>query len=149
MTPALHESSAGFSLLDTLVAMVALSVAVTVAQPYLAQAMGRSAATRASDEVVEVFAEARQLAIGRARPVPVVVDERNRSVSIEGGSWRKLPVGIALAGPKPDRDGRAMLIFNPDGSSGGGQLVVSARDRAVSLLLDESGQIRRIEAGAR
>lgn len=145
MTTIANTSEAGFSRLGTLVALAVLGLAATLAQPFLAQAMAGTDATRASDEIVEVLGEARRLAIGRARPVPVVVDEHNRSVSVEGGSWRKLPAGTALAGPAPDRDGRAMLVFNPDGSSSGGQVVVSARGSAVSLLLDaDSGRVRRM-----
>lgn len=144
------NAQAGFSLQDSLVVLVALAVGATLTQPYWTQGIARYDASRASDDIVEILAEARHLAIGRAQAVPVVVDERNRSVSVEGGSWRKLPTGVALAGPKPDRDGRAVLVFNPDGSSDGGQLVVASRSSAVSLLLDaQSGGVRRFEAGER
>ena len=79
----------------------------------------------------------------------MLVDERNRTVAVEGGRWRKLPEGISLAGPAPGRDGQAVVVFNPDGSSGGGQLVVAVGGRAVSLVVDaDTGRVRRIDAKA-
>lgn len=130
-----------------LAVLAAVSAAATFGPSYVAQAMARHAAMGASDQVVAALAEGRRLAIGRARPVEVVLDERNRSVVVEGGSWRKLPAGIAMAGPKPDPNGRATLRFNPDGSTDSAQVVVSGRGRAVALLLDQGGGVRRIEAG--
>lgn len=140
-------AEAGFSLLHALILLAGLGLVATIGQPFIVQAMARHEALRASDEVAAALGEARRLALGRTRAVRVVLDERNRSVSVEGGTWRKLPSGIALAGPKPDRDGRVVLLFHPDGSSDGGQVVIAGRDRAVSVLLDSSGAVRRIEAG--
>jgi general secretion pathway protein H len=102
----------------------------------------------ASDDVVAAMKEARALARARNQAVQVVVDEQLRSVSVEGGHWRKLPDGVTLAGPKPDRSGRGIITFWPDGSSSGGQVVVSWRDRAVSVVIEvEDGYPRRVPAG--
>lgn len=144
------SDESGFSLVGALVSLAVLGLAFIVAPPYLAQARSQYDTQRASDEVMDILAEARRLAMAQTRPVRVIVDSHNRSVSVEGGSWRKLPAGIALAGPAPGRDGRAVVMFHPDGSSNGGQLVVSMPGRAVSLLVDKAdGRIRRIEAGGR
>lgn len=137
----------GFSVVGALVGLAVLGLAFIVAPPYLAQARSQYDTQRASDEVIDMLTEARGLAVARTRPVRVMIDARNRSVAVEGGSWRKLPAGIALAGPAPGRDGQAVVMFHPDGSSDGGQLVVSMPGRAVSLLVDRiDGRIRRIEA---
>lgn len=102
----------------------------------------------AEDDVAAALREARALALARGQPVRVQVDERLRSIWVEGGRWRRLPDGVSLAGPPADRDGRGMIVFAPDGSSSGGQIVVSWRDRAVSLLVDgASGRVRRVRAG--
>lgn len=91
---------------------------------------------------MEALNEGRALAVGRARMVRVVVDESLRSISVEGGRWRKLPAGIALAGPR-----QGAIVFGPDGSSTGGQVVVSQNSRAVLVLVDQpTGRVRRIEA---
>jgi Tfp pilus assembly protein FimT len=144
------SDQSGFSLVGALVSLAILGLAFIVAPPYLAQARSQYDTQRASDDVGAILAEARNLAVARTQSVRVMVDERNRSISVEGGSWRKLPAGIALAGPPPGRDGQAVVMFRPDGSSEGGQLVVSMPGRAVSLLIDKAdGRIRRIEAGGR
>lgn len=101
----------------------------------------------AEDNVVAALREARALALARGRPVRVVVDEQMRSVWVEGGHWRKLPDGVSLAGPRADRDGQGVIVFAADGSSDGGQIVVSWRGRAVSVLVDGgSGRVRRVRA---
>lgn len=149
MNADVDSDQSGFSLVGPL-AVLALVGLVFASSPFVAQAWGLYDTRRASDEVADSLAEARRLAILRASPVVVDVDARLRSVSVEGGSWRKLPAGIALSGPAPGRDGRARVTFHPDGSSDGGQVVVSVPGRAVSLLVDKvDGKVRRIEAGTR
>lgn len=101
----------------------------------------------AEDSVVAALREARALALTRGHPVRVLVDETMRSISVEGGHWRKLPDGVSLAGPKADRDGQGVIVFGADGSASGGQVVLSWRGRAVSVLVDgDSGRVRRVRA---
>lgn len=108
----------------------------------------RLKAGAAEEDVAAALREARALAVSRGRPVQVRVDERLRSVWVEGGHWRRLPEGVSLAGPPAGRDGQGVIVFVPDGSSSGGQIVLSWRDRAVSLLVDgPSGTVRRVRAG--
>lgn len=101
----------------------------------------------AEDDIVAALREARALALSRGHPVRVLVDERMRTISVEGGRWRKLPDGVTLAGPPANRGGQGVIAFAADGSSGGGQIVVGWRDWAVSVLVDgASGQVRRVRA---
>lgn len=101
----------------------------------------------AEDDIVAALHEARALALSRRQPVRVLVDERMRSISVEGGRWRKVPDGVTLAGPPANRGGQGVIVFAADGSSSGGQIVVGWRDRAVSVLVDgASGHVRRVRA---
>ncbi|MCR6630753.1 MAG: GspH/FimT family pseudopilin [Magnetospirillum sp.] len=112
-------------------------------------ALVRIKAGVASDEVAAAMKEARALAQSRGQPVRLRVDEGMRSLWVEGGHWRKLPDGVTLAGPKPDGDGLGTILFRPDGSSSGGQVVVGWRRRAVSVLVEpEDSRVRRVSAGA-
>ncbi len=112
-------------------------------------ALVRLKAGAAEDSVVAALHEARALAQSRGRPVRVIVDERMRTIAVEGGTWRRLPDGVSLAGPRPDRDGQGIIIFAADGSSSGGQVVVWWRDQAASVLVDAlSGGVRRVRAAA-
>ncbi|MBC7908303.1 MAG: hypothetical protein H7Y60_16370 [Rhodospirillaceae bacterium] len=128
---------------QVLLALTAVAgVMIGVLPPYMDQAVARYHARSAADDLVEALNEGRALAVGRARTVRVVVDEDLRSISVEGGRWRKLSSGIALSGPK-----QGAIIFRPDGSSTGGQVVVSQHSRAVSVLVDTAtGRVRRVEA---
>lgn len=109
----------------------------------------RLKAGAAEDDVVTALREARALALSRGQPVRVRVDEQMRSVWVEGGHWRKLPEGVSLAGPRADRDGQGVIVFAADGTSSGGQIVLSWRGRAVSVLVDgASGAVRRVRAGS-
>lgn len=147
MTSTSVSDQSGFSLAGMLVVLAILAAGWVVASPYLAQARSALDTRRAADEVAAVLTEAGRLAVARTRPVRVTVDERNRTVAVEGGTWRKLAAGIALAGPAPGRDGSAAVTFLPDGTSTGGQVVVSVPGRAVSLVIErEGGRVRRVEA---
>lgn len=129
--------------------MVGIAGAALGATPMAVDAaLVRLKAGTAEDGVVAALREARALAVSRGKPVRVRVDEQMRSVWVEGGHWRKLPDGVSLAGPRADRDGQGIIVFAPDGSSSGGQIVVSWRGRAVSVLVDgASGGVRRVRAG--
>lgn len=128
--------------------MVTVGVTIGVMPPYLTTAVARYYAGSASDDVVDALREARALAATRGQPVHVIVDEDLRAVSVEGGSWRKLPSGVSLAGPKPDHTGRGFILFRPDGSSSGGQVVIFSHGSAVSVLVERAdGRVRRIRAG--
>lgn len=110
-------------------------------------ALVRLKAGAAEDSVVAALREARALALARKQPVRVAVDEDLRAIWVEGGHWRKVPDGVSLAGPRPDRQGRGAITFAPDGSSSGGQVVVWWRGRAVSVLVDQrTGTVRRVRA---
>lgn len=112
-------------------------------------ALTRLKAGSAEDDVMAALREARALAVTRRQTVRVRVDEQMRSIWVEGGHWRRLPAGVSLAGPRADRDGQGVIVFAPDGTSSGGQIVVSWRGRAVSVLVDgPSGGVRRVRAAA-
>ncbi|MGE5475230.1 MAG: GspH/FimT family pseudopilin [Bacteroidales bacterium] len=111
-------------------------------------ALVRLKAGAAEGDVVAALREARALAVTRDAPVRVWVDEGMRALWVEGGHWRRLPDGVSLAGPPAGLDGQGVIVFRPDGSSSGGQIVVSWRGRAVSVLVDgPSGGVRRVWAG--
>lgn len=132
---------AGFSLIEVLAALAILALVAVVAPPYVKNAMARAEAEGAVDRIVAALAEAHDLAVTRNRAVRVVIDES--AVSVEGGRWRKLPGGIALT-----VSSERAVMFRPDGSSSGGQVVVSSPGRALLLTIDPlTGRVRRVHAG--
>lgn len=124
--------------------MVAGVGTAVLAPPYVQGAVTRFKADLAAEEVVEALAEARDLAARREQPVRVFIDERQRAVAVEGGRWRKLADGVTLGGPRRGPDGRAAILFLPDGTSSGGQVVLSTRESAWALSVDQAtGQVRK------
>lgn len=153
MTPStafsVRHADDGFSRLDLLAVVAALALLAVLVPPYAEAALTRWRAEQAADEIAHGLALARDEAIRHNRPVPVVFDERGRVWGIGEESDRKLPSGVVLAGPRRDRDGQAAIVFQPDGSSTGGQVVVSAGHDAWAVAVElVSGNVRRRHASA-
>lgn len=145
-TPELPRSNC-LPRLCLLAILAVFGLGLAVAAPQLNEWWLGIGTTSAADDVVAALKEGRALALGRSRVVRVEVEEDLRSISVEGGRWRKLSPGIALSGPKREINGKGIIMFRADGSSTGGQVVVSLHGRAVSILVDtETGRIRRVEA---
>ncbi len=138
----------GVTLLELLLAVAALTLLVTVALPWAGRAMIGLRAARAADTVADALTEARRLAMVDRRVVRVLVDETGASLDVEGGDIRRLPPGVRLSGPPAGEDGLGRIVFYPDGSSDGGQLVVATADIAWALSVEpRDGRIRRVYAG--
>lgn len=142
------RAAAGFTLLELLVVLVVIGLLAAVAPPYVQGALARRHAEQASDAVADALAEARAIALSRNRVVRVTVDAAARTVDVDGGHWRKLPEAVTLSLSPPPQDGRWIIVFHPDGSSSGGQVLVSSDGRAWSLVVEElTGKVRRLHAG--
>ena len=140
----------GFTLLELLVAMAAVTLLMTVALPWGMKAMTRMRADNAAEQVVDAIAEARALALRLNKPVPVVVDDVADSLEVPGGRFRRLPGSVRMAGPPHGRDGKGVILFQADGSTDGGQVVVASGDTAWAVGVEAvTGRVRRIHASAR
>jgi general secretion pathway protein H len=130
-----------------LTGMVVVAALLATAPPYLGKALVRLRAESAADDIAQALAEARSLAISLNREVQVTFDERDSTWQLDG-SPAKLPAGVVIAAPRRDHDGQSAITFYPDGSSTGGQVVVSARHRAWMVGVDlRTGTVRRRHAG--
>ncbi|WP_244646123.1 GspH/FimT family pseudopilin [Bradyrhizobium campsiandrae] len=130
-------SSAGFTLIETLVVLVIMAfvvVSVLAAKP-------RSAAARTGAEA-RAIAATLQLARSRARAgnaeIVVDVDTRNRRIGA-ARSMRQLPDGmeIALTVAESERRGRiGGLRFYPDGQSSGGEILLSYKGQKERIVVN-------------
>ena len=149
-SPRRDKAEGGFTLLELLVVVAVVALLVTVVVPWFAGALNRLQADEAADDIVAAMTEARDLAAGRHRTVKVMVDEKAGTIEVEGGRYRSLPAGVALSGPPSGYDGKGIILFHPDGTSDGGQVVASRGDVAWAVSVELlTGQIRRVYAGAR
>ena len=140
----------GFTLLELLIVLTVAALMVTVVIPWGRMALVRFQADGATEDVVAAIGEARDLAIRRNHIVKLYVDERAPSVEVEGGHYRRLPAAVRLSGPPRGYDGKGIILFHPDGTSDGGQVVVDIGDFAWAISVEElTGQPRRVHAAAR
>lgn len=144
-----REACDGFTLLEVLVALVFMVLVVTVVVPWFEASLVRLRAEAAAEDVVAAVSEARGLAVGRNRVVRLYVDEKARSVEVEGGHYRRLSDDVTLSGPPRGSDGKGVILFHPDGTSSGGQVIVSTGSVAWAMSVEvETGGVRRVYAGA-
>jgi general secretion pathway protein H len=141
--------SAGRQIGSGIVAALALmTLAAVTVPPYVTKALLLLRAEGTANDIAAALVQAHDEAIRTKRPVRVTFDERDRSWQLDDEAAGRVPRGIGIAGPKPDHDGIEAIIFFPDGSSSGGQVVVSSPSHAWSLAVDLlTGGLRRTRAG--
>jgi general secretion pathway protein H len=140
----------GFSLLEILVVLAVIAVLAAVVPPLMTGALTRMRAEGAAGDVQVALADARAQALREGRQIRVVFDERSRSWQATGGPWRKAPDGVTVSAPERDADGVPAIVFYPDGTSSGGQVVVASANQAWSMVVEVlTGQVRRLHASAR
>jgi general secretion pathway protein H len=145
-----HRRRSGVTLLELLLGLLALVLVVFVVLPWARGAMAGLEAASAADAVADAMAEARSLAKSRGREVRLSIDAAGPDLDVEGGEFRRLSSGVRLSGPPPAADGDGIILFHPDGSSDGGQVVVATGGMAWSLTVDRrTGLARRVFAGRR
>jgi general secretion pathway protein H len=141
--PATRErgwSGQGFTLFEMIIVLVVLALiaGIVVSRgPVHSRALDVRAAVSG---VVAVLRGARGRAIAVNRPVLVLVNGTQGSLSVDGLPRLRLPAGMALAaavgaqtvpGPRP-----AGISFAPDGSSSGGRILLADGARRMQVGVD-------------
>ncbi|MBV1800143.1 prepilin-type N-terminal cleavage/methylation domain-containing protein [Siccirubricoccus sp. G192] len=119
----------GFTLLETLVVLLILSLAAT-ALPRLWGAGHGGLVRAAAEDAAAMLREARLAARGGGREARVVFDTALGSFRrAEGGRTGRVPQGAALlvegAAAEADADGRIAIRFDAEGGSTGGRVRVA------------------------
>jgi general secretion pathway protein H len=134
------RGSGGFTLLEMIIVLVVLALVAGIVVgrgPQRSRALDVRAAVA---DVVAALRGARGRAIAANRPVLVVVNGEQGSMSVDGLPAFRSPAGMALAAatglggvPGPRLTG---IRFAPDGSSTGGRIVLADGARRVSVGVD-------------
>jgi general secretion pathway protein H len=130
----------GFTLLEMIIVLVVLGLVLGIAVSR-GPSRSRSLDVRATvSQVVLTLRQARGAAIAANRPVTVVVNGAQRSLSVDGARPLQLPPGFGLtaasgldAVPGPKLAG---IRFAPNGSSTGGRIVLADGKRRVLVGVD-------------
>ena len=134
-----NRGSAGFTLIEVLVVLVILGLALSVV------AIGRPGRSVALDlrgaasGVAATLRLARVEAVAGNRTVGVVFEPGVPAVRMDGAPARRLPPGVAMAVTTTRDNARGTLAairFAPDGSSSGGEVVLTDGGRRMRVGVD-------------
>jgi general secretion pathway protein H len=131
--------AAGFTLLELLVVLSILALVAAVAAPLLTAPSDSVRLRAAGAQLVAALSLARAEAIARNGEAAVVIDAQSRTIH-RGGLSEPFPsdilVRLTIAESQRESATRGGFRFFADGSSTGGNLLLSLRGRELSLCVD-------------
>lgn len=136
-----HEHEAGFTLLELMIVLGILAVVAGIAMPLLHRPAGDAALMATARQIASGMRLARAAAIRDNADHVLTVDLARRRFWVAGVT-APLPVasGIAVDLITLEKelvsDGQGGMRFHPDGSASGGQVVLTAAGRRVTVELD-------------
>jgi len=138
-SPAKNRHPAGFTLIELIVAITIAGLFITLIAIH---GRPRSAALEENGTASELaggLREARARAIVQNRPVSLMLDIANHQWKIDSQPFRKVPPQFhmdVLTVQGEARGNLAAIVFEPDGSSTGGQIAFSDGLRKFSVNVD-------------
>lgn len=151
--PPSRSPSAGFSLLEILIALAILALGVAL----VGVAFMRSSEGMRFDEGVRALAldlkSAQTEAMRSGRDTALVIDVDARTYSLSNGASQALPenvrVRVTSAGEVAAGTRKPAFVFSPDGGSTGGSVVLAIPDRSATIMVDwMTGNVSVVEEDA-
>ena len=128
---------AGFTLLEMLVVLTILGLVAAIAAPALTRPSDNVKLAAAAREITGALRLTRSAAIARNNEQVLLIDVDRRIYTASFAAERRFPADIKaklkVAEPERISASRGGIRFFPDGSSTGGEMVLSLRDRHVKL----------------
>ena len=128
---------AGFTLLEMLVALTILGLVAAIAVPALTRPSDGVKLSAAAREITGALRLARSAAIARNNEQVLLIDVERRSYTASFAAERRFPADIQaklkVAEPERISASRGGIRFFADGSSTGGEVVLSLREWHVKL----------------
>ncbi len=129
----------GFSLLEMMVVMVIIAIGITLAVPMIEGGYESREVRRAARQIASTMYHCRGEAVAKGEVQELVIDPMQNSIATtEWGKWAVLTdraVIEKVEGGTTLGDGAVQLLFFPNGSSSGADVVVSSRkDRTRNRL---------------
>jgi general secretion pathway protein H len=147
------RTSAGFTLVELLVVLAILSLAAALALPALQRPPDGLRLEAATRTLMSTLRFSRAQAIARNADVIVTMDVERRSVEPSTGSAIQLDRGISVeiifASAERRRSAAGAIRFFPDGTSSGGDIMLTLNQRRARVSVNWlTGEARLEPAGS-
>jgi general secretion pathway protein H len=145
-------ASRGFSLIEVLVALAILGLVAAGAAVALSAAAERERFRTAAREIAGALRSARQSALAKHAETTFTLDVERKSYLVDCAADRKLDapkdsvLTLTTASTERREDAKGSIRFFPDGSSTGGAVTITFRDRRERIAVD--WLTGRVELGA-
>lgn len=144
----LRTGEAGFTLVEMLLVVAILALAMTFAGPLLSTGSQGTQLQMAANELTSAFRLTRSAAIARNMAADLVIDVDKGTFASAVVSKRafasEIEAKLRFAAGIGARVSDGSFRFFPDGSSSGGDVLLSLRGRQVKLCVDWlTGEVRR------
>jgi general secretion pathway protein H len=129
----------GFTLIEMTVVLLIIAIGMTLAVPLIEGGFDSREVRRAARQIAATMVHCRVEAVSKAEPQGLVINaERNMIATSDWGRWAVLTdraIIEKVAGGSPLGDGAVQVLFYPNGSTSGADVVVaSRRDRGRDRL---------------
>jgi general secretion pathway protein H len=147
----LADRAAGFTVLELLVVLAIMASLVALSLPMLRGAPDRLQLQTTARDILGALKSTRAAAIVRNSETTLVFDLEHRSFSSPVIRASALPQGIEwdlkVAALEPDAASRGRIVFFPDGSSTGADLVLTLHGRKSKICVNWLTGIAREDDG--
>jgi general secretion pathway protein H len=135
----IRQCRRGFTLIEMTVVLLIIAIGMTLAVPLIEGGFDSREVRRAARQIAATMVHCRVEAVSKAEPQGLVINaERNMISTSDWGRWAVLTDRAIIEkvdGGSPLGDGAVQVLFYPNGSTSGADVVVaSRRDRGRDRL---------------
>ncbi len=133
----------GFTLLELMVVMLILGLAASLSTILVVRGVRERRPVEFERSLVTTLRTTRLMAINRGEPVPFVIDSNTRSFRADDSQGVDIPEEAEIKGDGllEGKEGEAVILFYPDGSSSSAELTLVWGDREWRISVGILGRV--------
>ncbi len=140
----------GFTLIEMTVVLVIIAIGITLAVPLIEGGFDSREVRRAARQIAATMVHCRVEAVSKSAPQELIINPaRNTIATSDWGRWAQLTERAVIervAGGADVGDGARQILFFPNGSTSGADVVVaSRRDRTNRIRITLDPLIGRVD----
>jgi general secretion pathway protein H len=140
----------GFTLIEMTVVLLIIAIGITLAVPLIEGGFDSREVRRAARQIAATMVHCRGEAVSKSAPQELIINpERNTIATSDWGRWAELTdraVIERVQGGADVGDGARQILFYPNGSTSGADVVVaSRRDRTNRIRITLDPLIGRVD----